>query len=270
MKKAKITLFILSACLLFVSLTHIFLPHWNNWKLKLTGADNPYLSGTDFNEEDMLSTALMLDNSKEGASSGFVWLPMAQSNDFYTDYIFTPTREIYWYASPGDAEPALVMEPGGAYRVTHRELMVFGAGRDSSKVFGQNVGAGLHSWPTYDAGWRYAFPPVAEADRPGTPKYCYIRYEDLKAIADGTAGYFFVNEEGNLRELTVEEEADYLRIRQEEFTLIDTGLFTEGLYYSPNLPAPFFDTFNIITLAAGVILLILAIFLPAKKKSFTK
>lgn len=102
----------------------------------------------------------------------------------YTPVVVTLSQPLYYYAAPGDEEPALTLEAGKQY------VVYSGYMRGAffwEKLWG--FGYGLKSWPTYEKGWRYAAPfvPVEEYGNAcgGTyesPGCYYVGLGDLKRV----------------------------------------------------------------------------------------
>lgn len=108
--------------------------------------------------------------------------------------VVTLSEPLYYYNSPEDAEPALVLEAGKRYLVYSPELE-----REIFRRGGRWIGYGLVSWPTYEKGWRYARPLIPmekyEALLDGTyelPEAFYTGLGDLKRVAYSSAMEVFL------------------------------------------------------------------------------
>ena len=213
----------LSLFLLVAALAQIRFPELNNWKLRAAGKTSIYLRC-----EALDAAALEREiYYTEGYFGGTETLVMTESVVLY------PPKDIPYYASPSDREPAYIVRAGEPY--------------EDEDIYGY----GFITWPTYSREWRYAKPFVASKEFgvvpppykeiSETPSY-YVRYEDLVELAE---------------EQTKQTSAWRMYY-------YDNWLCDLGLYYSPNLPRLVFDWWNIGFLAAGVLLLAGTVFWSRK------
>lgn len=213
--------FSLSLLLLIAAVAQIMFPELNNWKLQIKGKSSVYLRCEDL-EADKLADELY---NTEGYFGGSTTLVLKKNVVLY------PKKDVYYYASPSDLEPAYILRAGEIY--------------EAESI---SAGYGFVTWPTYSREWRYGKPFVAAKGLGFVPEpyeeiaempFYYVRYEDLLELAKGQTGQ-------GIRRMYHH----------------DNWLCDLGLYYSPNLPYPVFDWWNIGFLTAGVLLLAGVMFWP--------
>ena len=228
----------LSLFLLIIALAHIFLPQLNNWKLLAAGNKSIYL---ELKELDGTELEMELQNT-EGYS------PYSSTLVYNPVNLIVPDKDIYYYAHPGDVEPAFVMKTGEKY------------------WYCAYPGYAFISWPTYDREWRYAKPllHVGEGGLTalnegmiGELPFYYVRYSDLKGITDEKIAKW--------DSFSPIEDEDLHRDVSRDLSYYDHWLRELGLYYSPNLPI-FLDIWNISFLAAGLLLLSMTLFWMHKSR----
>ena len=230
-KKGRAVCLAVSFILLTAALAHIFFPQLNNWKLLAAGNKSIYLELKELNGTE-LETELQNTEGYSPYSSTLVYNPVN---------LIVPDKDIYYYAHPEDTEPSFVLEAGEKY------------------WYENYSGYAFVSWPTYDREWRYVKPLLLVGEGGltalnegmiGELPFYYIRYSDLKGIADEKIAkwdsFSPVKEENLHRDVS------------RDILYYDYQLSSLGLYYSPNLPL-LLDIWNVSFLAAGLLLLGLTI-----------
>lgn len=161
------------------------------------------------------------------------WASPFKDDDMWT---VTLSEPLYYYASPQDAKPALVLEAGKEYLIYSRYL----ESADISSVLLNYCGGlqfGIGSWPSYEEGWRYGIP--------------FIPMEDFEKIKDGSyepPGFYYVGlgdlkrvifsdriERKTAEGLAEEISEDDRRNLDLEVYGTDWVLYGDGFYRSPDL-----------------------------------
>ncbi len=178
----------------------------------------------------------------------------------------TLSDPLYYYNSPGDAEPALVLEAGKRYLVYSPEFE-----REIFRRGGRWIGYGLVSWPTHEKGWRYARPLITmeeyEAFLDGAyklPEALYTGLGDLKRAAYSSAMEVFLPADSEEREESggkaSGEWRDMASFHAEAVYHTDLVLADIGAYKSPDFSYPplnlrhrrhTFDTWDGVCVGAG-------------------
>lgn len=142
------------------------------------------------------------------------------------DQIHTPVTIRYYHAI-GDRTPAYSIEKG-------RRIQV----REENRSLSQQVGYGLYSLPTHIAGWRLAFPFLAEEAAPR--ELLYVRLEDLNAAARA-----WIKDNPSLQNMRVTP-------RDATF-LVDNQLYDSGVYLSSDLFLPMFPRSSFLLLGLMIL-----------------
>ena len=126
------------------------------------------------------------------------------------------------------------------------------------------IGYFTHTLPTYEKGWRWGL--ALETARGGSdPEWYYIRTEELQALAaqlrrqQRDAGATWLSESRRALRLESEKAAGWplSPLDGEEIFTVDAVFYRGGVFLSPDLPWPFWETdCTLLACAAGVLALI--------------
>lgn len=176
------------------------------------------------------------------------YLPKAYALPYYpwTSRLATPVTIRYYDEIPGHGTaPALEIRKGTAIVALPEDGPPF-----------HKAGYGLNSYPSHVKGWRYVrpFQPVNGAHSPAFEQYYYVRIEDLNAVMGEV-----IKANQPLRVEAKRQVLSLQSFRHRSVTRMDTFLYRNGVYLSPDLLLHPFDRWNVImTAAAGAMVLLKA------------
>ena len=164
-------------------------------------------------------------------------------------------------------ETSLVLkEPISYYREENGEKILVFTQEAGTRILrpGPYLGDLLHTLPTYEKGWRWGL-ALETAQGGSDPEWYYIRTEELQALAaqlrrqQRDAGATWLSESRRALRLESEKAAGWplSPLDGEEIFTVDAVFYRGGVFLSPDLPWPFWETdCTLLACAAGVLALI--------------